>query len=499
MFSWKSLNSKIGELGYFFPLKNFVVSSFLVGGGVFSISLLYKIHILYILPLCIFSLLCLPSIIKSQYLYKYEEKRFIDICSWMEQMCSSFQKKPKILAALKDCASVLDGTLKDLTQNSVEHLEQGISAGKDIYSEALKLIEDRYSCKRLSSLLKFLVKIEISGGEYGNALYLLLGDIHSWIERTIFLQKKKKQLIVNYFIVVILSLISCTLAAILSYMSASSDNFMSGYLDITGNIAYQIMTVLFIGSCVASFALIQKKLTGSWLDYKKNESLIQQDYDTAVEYNYKKKTIRRVPVFTLLTVLSGLLLFLEIYIGAVLIFGIGGIYFAFPSIKYRGAKKRTIEEIKLSFPEWLRDIALNLQFHTIQMAVQYSLESAPAVLKSSLKIFIEELNENPTGIEPYHNFLKNFNLSEVKSAMRILYSMTEVSKENTQDMLNVLVEQNYTLIDKAEKSYDRSKFLMLNQLLYLPMVFSIFKIVMDLFLFANSFFKGFAEFGNFTM
>lgn len=497
--SWKLYKESIKDLGFLFSINNFLFSFAFLLGSIIFISILYKIHIIYIIILSILGAVLLPTLFKSRYIGKYEEKRFMDLCSYMEQLCSSFQKDSKILSGLKDVYIISDGRLKLIVKESIYYIENGISIKENIYAEALTVIENKYACKRLFSLHKLLEKVEVSGGDYYSSLAILLRDIQCWMERTIQFQKNKKSMRVNYVIVLILSLLSCTLATIMSYMSVSQDSFLSNYLDITGNTIYQIVTSIFIASCIVSFILIQQKLSGSWLEQINNERLILDDYQVSINYPYQQKIIKRVPTLLIMLLISILLLYYNNYLGMFTVAGFGLIFIFFPLIKYKTAYRRTIEEIRISFPEWLRDIALNLQYQTIQMSIQYSLESAPIVLKSSVEKLIKELDENTTGIEPYHNFLMEFGLTDIKSAMRMLYSMTELSHDKTDEMLYMLIDRNYNMIEKAQKSYDNNKITALKQLLYLPMIFSVFKIVIDLFLFANSFFTGFAEFNNFMV
>lgn len=499
IFSWKSFKNDIAELGFSFSLKNFLISVLAMFTFIILTALLYKVEVVYLVILMALGIFLTPSIIKSRFISKYEEKRFMDICSYMEQVCSSFLKQSKILPALKDARLILDGKLERLVDESARYIEKGISNEDNIYTESLDIIEKDYSCKRLNSLHKFLVKIELSGGSYYNSMNILLQDLHSWTERTVIFQKNRKTIQINYIAVLILSVLSCTLATLLSYISIDQNNFLSAYLNITDNQIYQLMTVLFISSCLISFALIQRRLSGSWLDQSTNEDLIMKDYEITLSYNYKKKTLLRLPFLAVMIMASISLSMFKIYIYSFVPMFIGVLYCLFPIVKYNGARKRTIQEIKMAFPEWLREITLNSQYQTIQMAIQTSLESTPKILKNSIEKLISDLEQNPSGIVPYNNFLADFDLPEVKSAMRILYSMSELSYDKSQEMLEVLYKQNYILIDKAENAYYQNKLLLLKQLLYLPMIFSMCKIMVDLFLFANSFFNGFSDLNNFIL
>lgn len=495
--SWKQYKKSIEELGFYISIKDIFIKAILLEAAIILVSLLYRINIVYIAFLCLLGFIILPYIIKYSFHYRYEQKRFMDICSYMEQMCSSFQKQSKIFSALKDTSKVLDGKLKKTVDKAIEYMNHGICSEKDIFTETLEIIEKEYECKKLSSLHRLFIKIELEGGEYHRALNILLKDINNWMERTMLFQKEKRSMRVNYIIALILSILTCTLATIMSYISKGQNSFLSSYLDITGNSIYQIVSVLFISSCLISLLLIQKKYTGSWLEEKKNEKLILDDYETSLNYNYKEKMKRRFPFAIIFILLIGVLVWLKFYMYSIIILIIGLLFIIFPMIKYRGAKSRTIDEIKISFPEWLIDISLNLQYYTIHMAISRSYDNAPIVLKQPIEKLILEINENLTGIEPYHNFLSEFDVIDVKSAMRMLYSMTELSHDKSNEMLDILIERNYAIQSKSEKDYINNKTLALKQLLYMPMFFCMFKVVIDLVLFATSFFNGFSDFSNF--
>lgn len=50
-------------------------------------------------------------------------------------------------------------------------------------------------------------------------------------------------------------------------------------------------------------------------------------------------------------------------------------------INYKKAKKRLEREIYKIFPDWIRDVAINLQNDTVQSAIEGSYEDTPFILK----------------------------------------------------------------------------------------------------------------------
>lgn len=72
--------------------------------------------------------------VHSGYIQKmYEQKRFADTATYMEQMLYAFQKTGKVLSALKETRETFEpGHMRDIVDEAVRHLEDGRSYSEKV-------------------------------------------------------------------------------------------------------------------------------------------------------------------------------------------------------------------------------------------------------------------------------------------------------------------------------------------------------------------------------
>ncbi|MDD6451303.1 MAG: hypothetical protein PUF56_05140, partial [Lachnospiraceae bacterium] len=95
--------------------------------------------------------------------------------------------------------------------------------------------------------------------------------------------------------------------------------------------------------------------------------------------------------------------------------------------------------------------SLLLQTENVQVAILTSFPDAPAVLKSDLDQLIRDLEQDPVSIHPYLNFLKDYTLPEVRSAMKMLYSLSEGKGGEAAGQIRELIQRNQVLQDRSAK------------------------------------------------
>lgn len=83
-------------------------------------------------------------------------------------------------------------------------------------------------------------------------------------------------------------------------------------------------------------------------------------------------------------------------------------------------------------------------------AIQDTYDECPVVLKPELELFLTRIEENPTAVEPYYEFLARFRILDISSAIRNLYSISDNNSEDMDKQLNSLIERNYSIINKNE-------------------------------------------------
>ena len=166
--------------------KEFSTERFLISIGIFLFSLiiigvLYRLELFCILLILIMGGICILPFAKYYYLQNLEKKKFNDVDVYLHQMAYSFQRSPKINAALEDTAKVLSGNMKRTVEKAIYILE--CSQSKTVYQEALEVIENEYKCPRIKTLHRFLISIEERGGSYNNSIEVLLTDYDRWVRR----------------------------------------------------------------------------------------------------------------------------------------------------------------------------------------------------------------------------------------------------------------------------------------------------------------------------
>ena len=100
------------------------------------------------------------------------------------------------------------------------------------------------------------------------------------------------------------------------------------------------------------------------------------------------------------------------------------------------------KELSKYFPDWIREVAINLQNDTVQSAIENSYENSPFILQRPIRKLLLDFEKYPVGIEPYDNLLKEFDLDEIKSSMKMFYSINELGKEQSDQQINSILDRN---------------------------------------------------------
>ena len=157
-----------------------------------------------------------------------------------------------------------------------------------------------------------------------------------------------------------------------------------------------------------------------------------------------------------------------------------------PGMGLKMAKKRMVREVDKAFPVWIMEISLLLQTDNPQVALTKSVDRAPYVLQESLQKLVSEMEKNPAAINPYLGFMTEFDLPDVQSFLRMLYSMSESGSEDFKKQIIFMVERNNRLLDKSERIINEDKTAGTGMLVLIPMVTGSLKMMTDLGVFLMS-------------
>lgn len=432
------------------------------------------------LPYCILVVLVvtffLPTVFLFGYWNMYEQKKFEEITEYMEQILYSFKRQPKILTALQDTLILFQNdenkVLHDAIQKAIDHIITGKTEG-NIYEEAFAYIEEEYGCKRLYKVHSFLIKVENAGGECGDSIDLLLIDRNLWIDRIYELIASKQKVRINVSIAIGLSFLIIGMAI---YMIPSS-------FGITDNTVSQVVTTAIVLLNFLIWFGVQKMLAHSLLQADSDTPFkeVKRSYDLVV-HGDKKKLVMKYRIVGFMFAAAAVVLYLST---KNLMFGLmvgvmALIMMTQGDRKWKACRKRVIKEIQKSFPEWLLSLALQLQTDNVHNAIDKTIDDAPEIMKEELYKLQREIATDPTALYPYTNFYHDFYISDITSAMKMLYSMAEFGASDAQQQIRFLVERNAKIMDKAESLRMEDELAGISFAMMLPMITGAIKLIVDL-------------------
>lgn len=400
---------------------------------VVGIAFAYKLELPIVIAIGVITTLLMPMLYKEEKKKSYYKKKFEDLISYMEQMCYSFKKSGKIRPSLIDAQKISDGEMKEIIEEVIVNIDSKMN--EDIYEQALKILEEEYYCKRLISLHEFIIKIEKQGGEFEEYINIILSDIKEWSDRTELFRRDIDRIRRNVLISIGATLLTC---GFMAYLIPKEYSF-------TGNIVYQISSMIIILIMLVIYIFVYKKLNIDWLKEESflNPEMVDKYYDLIMKsQNEKIKFMDKLSI--------------------------------------NKVKKRMRREISKVFPDWLRQVALNLQQQTVQSSIENSYDDAPYILKRPIRHLLIEFEEYPIGIEPYDNFLQELDMPEIQSSLKMFYCINELSKEETYKQTNAIIDRNNKMLKQAEEMKNKDRIGLAGTLSAGPMMVGVVKIIIDM-------------------
>lgn len=451
-----------------------VLTVFLI--GLFLTGSLYRLKAGYMVITMFVGFACVPPILMYYSIQRNENMRFNDVDIYLHQMAYSFQRHPKINIALSDTVKVINGDMRDVINDAITELE--LSGRDDVYSKALKIIEETYPCPRIKTLHKFLISIEERGGNYYNSLNVLISDYDRWVKRVYKYQKDMARVKKNSVIGVILSGCLATASLLISLILGSSSGIE---MDITGERLYQVVSTIFIIVNIVYFLVIEVCCNKDWLQGKRTEEAVMKDYRLVFGKGYAgvKKfsyiiALICLTVAAVASVISPVFIFFGVLVGVYMLF--------VPALNKKNAFARLKEDVYIAFSEWLRDVVINLQEMPLQAAINETYEDCPAIMRADLEEFICQIDDNPSDVMPYYIFMSRYSILDISSTVKTLYSVAELESENSDRVLNTLIKRNYEMVDKHEEISNEDSISVMKFSEYIPMVFVSMKLCADMLL-----------------
>ena len=440
-----SVSDELKKYGYVFSGKKTAIELAFVFGLVIFLGVVFSLDIFYEVVLGIICLLFLPLFLKNYAKSKYVQQRFSDLNIYIEQFLYSFEKSGKILDTLRDVLEIFDeGMMKKKISMAINHIENSYDSNAE--ADALGIIEREYEYEGLKLIHDFALSVEREGGEYRNSAHILLEDRRMWMERNVEHLNEKRQGRVKVLLSIIMTLLICLLIYVLG---RNMD------VDITKQSWVQFGTTLVLVLDLFIYYLTDRKFSEDYLTQKKKNDYALRLQKKWADYGKKKVGLRKV--------------------------------------KYQMDKKVIVREIEKEFPRWILNLSLLLQNDNVQVSIGKSYESAPEIMKMDLKKLIDELKLNPTGIKPYISFMKEYEIPDIESAMKVLYSLSENGNGSVENELGEIVKRNRDMIDRSTKLKNEDDMSGMVVLFLAPQITAGFKMLVDMMVMFTMYFADFGK------
>jgi hypothetical protein len=303
----------------------------------------------------------------------------------------------------------------------------------DITAHALEMIEKEYPYDCVISMHRFTLENERVGGECGESIQLLLDHRRMWAERLYTMQQRKHRQRREIVLSILTSLLLC--GAI--YLMAGRV-----HLDVAHHPLAQWMTAIVMLLDLWIYYRADEKLTGGYeeLEPKREKELLA---------TYKR---------------------LQSYDGWTLNDRIGR----------RIAIRKLTPEMDKAFTRWLMQVSLLMQTENVEVAIFKSYDHAPALLQPALLQLIAGLKKEPGSMAPYQGFLQEFTMPQVRSAMKMLYSISTGSGGDARTQIANIIQQNEKLRNEQETMKSKDALAGMYALFLAPQFTGGMKLVVDM-------------------
>ncbi len=450
----KNLAHEVHVYGYDFSWKIHVFLLLCSLIGISAVGLLFELKPTYFFCVIVCVIIVLPMLTVLSYKRMYEQKRFSDLVTYMEQMLYSFQKSGKIKLALMETRELFDeGRMRAVIDRVIDYLQNGNARTENgVLREALEIVEEHYECTKLRTVHELLISSEEYGGDAQDSIQLVLSDLELWKRRGYKLQARKKASHTDNIISIAVATGFCAVA--LYVLDAMRNVFPKA--TATGSIfqveMIQLSSLLFVLYMLYVLTKSQNMMAMNWLQSENlhKKELILESYKAVTDYDEarerKKSLLWSVPFFV------GAIIafcFSHRWLGVCMV-AISVFMLFQHKIGYKLARKDVNEELYFALPQWFMEIALLLQSNNVQVSLVKSMQVAPAILQGELQRLMERLEKAPEQLKSYVDFCKEFDVPEVESCMKMLHAMAESGTGNAKIQLTNLVRRVNEMQDMAD-------------------------------------------------
>lgn len=480
----RNLEKEVHVYGYHFSWKKHLLVLICSLLGISAIGILYRLNPVFFAITIAVVVLALPALVVDMYKRMFEQKRFADTATYMEQMLYSFQKDGKVISALQETREIFDGgQMLDTINQAITYLEYGYACTeKGVLREALEIIEKQYECAKLHTVHELLANSEEYGGDTEKSIQLVLTDIEIWKRRGYRLQAEKKQSHTDNIVSIVVATILCAVAL---YVLEGMNNIFpqaSTGADIFRITLIQVSSLLFIIFMVYVLVKSTRNLTSNWLENEgiNNSEYVIGSYKTVINYDETKE--KKKSLIFAAPVLIGCVaaFFVRNQIIGIACILLAAFMLLQHKVGYNLAKKDVNNELYIALPQWLMEIALLLQHNNVQVSIAKSIESSPAALQPELQALMERLQKEPDRLRSYTDFCKDFDIPEAQSCMKMLHAISESGTGNADIQIANLIQRVNEMQDMADQIKNQSIAFKTKMVFSYPILGATIKLLIDL-------------------
>lgn len=432
MFS-HTLSIELKKYGYVFSFRRSVVLSIMAFGILMLLGRIFLLKPPSQAILCASGLIITPFFLRNTLINRYHQRRFSDLNVYMEQFLYSFARTGKILDTLEDVLSIFEeGQMKSVISRALYHITHTYKES-DVCANALDIISKAYPCDELETIHNFAVVTEQIGGDFSESTRLLLEYRRMFADRVYQLQQEQKKKRRDVIFSILASLVLCAMIFMMSFRMG---------IDISNNFIAQTVTTGVLIADLVIFYFTDKKLTVGFVESDHN-----MDARYAMIYEKYFASGRK-----------------DLAAGA------GRIMW----------KKRLSREIEKHYPTWLMELSLLLQTENVAVALRKSLSMAPGILRPAIARFIVDNKQSPESIEPYLGFLSQFQIPEISSTMKMLYSISRGAGGDAGMQIADIIRRNRMMYDRSQKLVNEDSLAGMYAMFLAPQLTGGVKMVVDM-------------------
>lgn len=480
----KNLEKEVHRYGYHWSWKSHVLLTLGALIGIGAVGIIFQLRMGYMIIMMAAMILLLPVLVLDVFLKMFEQRRFSDAATYMEQVLYSFQKSGKVLIALKETLELFEeGQMHRVIQEAVWYIERGCARTEEgILREALDIIEKSYECSKIHMVHELLINAETYGGETEQSILLLLEDLELFKRRGYKLQKDKKTSHRDNIISIIVAAVLCAVA--LYVLDAMKGLFVTAKapFEIFQVTVIQCSSLLFILFSLFIFAKSTKSLTRDWLKEEgaKETKYLLECYEMVEDYDEKKAKKRSFLCAALPMLAAMVFFFLQMKISSAVCLALAVFLLMQHKVGYVLAKRDVTEAFYAAFPQWLMEIALLLQSNNVQVSIGKSIERAPTVLKPELEKLVDRLRKAPDKLTSYTDFCINYDIPEASSCMKMLHSISEAGTGSAKIQIHELMKRVNEMQGMADEIKNKNSAFQMKMIFSYPVLVATAKLMTDL-------------------